>query len=163
MTESFDDFAQKRDEELQNRKRLAEETKPEWEILKSETAKFAQDGKGIDGHKFGWEPNPTARGTLLVLSDVSANLFDRGERDGVPQDCGVFFSRKPAGPGRMYFDDSPVATKTWSLEPKILAGRFVWFVSERKCHLSTAELADEIAKELAQYHIEYEKAYGRAG
>ena len=40
---------------------------------------------------------------------------------------------------------------------------FVWFVFEKGRRMSAAELANEIAKELARYHIEYEKAYGGAG
>ena len=160
MVDDFDAFSRKRDEERRNQERLAKETKPEWEVLKGLVYQFALDGKGIDGRKFEWVPDLSGRG-LLALSFVSAVLFDGGERNGVPQDCRVRFSRKPAGSGEDYVDDSPLAPRTWSLEPDILDDEFVWFV-ERGRRLSSAELAEEIAKELARFHIEYEKSYGRA-
>jgi hypothetical protein len=100
---------------------------------------------------------------LLVLNDVAATLFDRGERNGVPQDCRVRFDRRPAGFGKPWSDEnSPVAAKTWSLEPMIENVEFLWFVSERAWRISSAELAEESAKELAKHHIAYEQAYGRA-
>ena len=61
--------------------------------------------------------------------------------------------------------------KTWSLKAEIVddknvfpghQDKLVWFVNERGRRMPSAELAEEIAKELARYHIECEKEYGRA-
>jgi hypothetical protein len=161
MIENFDDFSRKRDEERRKQERLVKETKPEWEVLKGLVSQFALDGKGIDGYKFKSVPDLSGR-PLLVLNSVSAVLFDRGDRSGVPQDCRVRFSRKPVGSGEDYVDDSPLAAKTWSLQPDILDDEFVWLVNGQGNRVSSVELAEEIAKELARFHIEYEKSYGRA-
>jgi hypothetical protein len=168
--DNFDDFARRRDKELQNRERLAKETKPEWEVLKGLASRFAIDAQGIDSYKFKWVSDLSGH-PMMVLNDVSAILFDGGERDGVPQDCRVLFSRRPAGSGQAYPDESPVPEKTWSLKAEIVddtnvfpghQDQLVWFVNERGRRMPSAELAEEIAKELARYHIEYEKEYGRA-
>lgn len=157
----FDDFAQKHANELENKKRIAKETKSEWDFLKNLLSKFALDGRGIDSYKFKWVSDLSGHPSL-VLNNVSAILFDRRGPDGVAQGYRVRFSRKPAGLGRAYVDsESRVPEKSWSIEPDISNGKFVWFVYERGRRWATAEVAQEIATELAQYHIRYEKAYGR--
>jgi hypothetical protein len=99
-----------------------------------------------------------------VLGNVAAVLLTDRERGGVPQKIRVRFTRKPVASMQAYADDSsPLADRTWSLEPEIFKGDFVWFVFERAGRYSAANLAEEIAKKLAQYHIEYEQAYGREG
>ncbi|MGC2694948.1 MAG: toll/interleukin-1 receptor domain-containing protein, partial [Candidatus Angelobacter sp.] len=157
----FDDFAQKHVNELENKKRVAKETESEWDFLKNLLSRFALDGRGIDSYKFEWVPDLSGYPSL-VLNNVSAILFDRGGLDGVAQSYRVRFSRKPAGPGRAYVDgESRVPEKSWSIEPDISNGKFVWFVYERGRRWASAEVAQEIATELAQYHIRFEKAYGR--
>jgi hypothetical protein len=163
LEEGFDDFARRHAEELQNREGLAKETKPEWHILKSEVSKFALDGKGIEGHKFDWATDLSGL-PLLVLNNVSATLIDGGDRNGVPQNCRVIFSRRPPGPNQMYAEEeSRVAAKTWHLEPEIRHGQFLWLVRELLGRrLSSSDLSEKIAEELARYHIQYEAAYGHA-
>jgi hypothetical protein len=161
VPQDFDDFAREHASDKENRTRLTKETKAEWEILKGLVSQFALDAKGIGNRRFEWVKTLTGR-PMLVLSNVAAVLMDDGDEGGAPQKTRVRFSRKPAGSGQAYVDDSPVGEKTWDLEPEIVKDEFVWFVFERAPGRYTAvTLAEEIAKKLAQYHIEYEKAFGR--
>lgn len=156
---AFDDFARRRDEERQKRGRLESEIRSEWEILKGFVSQFALDGRTIEGHTFAWVSDLSGR-PLLVLNFVSAMLCG-GERVGTPTDHQIMFSRKPAGSGEAYPDDSPVPPNTWQLTADIVNDNFVWCINKDGGR-SSAELADAIAERLAQYHIEYEEAYGRA-
>ncbi len=161
MAQSFDDFAQKHAADKDDRARLTAETKAEYEILKGFISQFAVDGKGLGNQNFNWRNTLTGR-PMLVLGNVAAVLLTDGERGGIPQNIRVRFTRKPAGSMQAYADDSsPLADATWSLEPEIFKGNFVWFVFERAGRYTAANLAEEIAKKLAQYHVEYEHAYGR--
>jgi hypothetical protein len=162
LEEGFDGFVRRQTEELQNRARLAKETKPEWHVLKSEMSRFAADGKGIDDRKFEWGQDLSGH-SLLALGYVSATPLDRGERNGVPQDCYIIFSRRPLGSNQVYaVDQSRLPAKTWHLEPEIRDGQFLWFVRELSRRLSSSDLSEKIAEELARYHIEYETAYRSA-
>src|ERR1700745_3974035 len=68
----------------------------------------------------------------------------------------MLFSAKRSRAGRMlaeyylvYFllvELSPLPDETWSLEPEIFNGNFVWFVTEPASRYSAADLAEEIAK-----------------
>ena len=156
---AFDDFSRRRDEERQKRERIAKEIKSEWEILKGFVSQFALDEKSLDDHKFAWVADLSGR-PLLVLNSVSAMLCG-GERLGVPPDYSIIFSRKPAGSGEVYVDDSPVSPNTWELKADIVNDNFVWCINNDRGS-TTAALADAIAERLARYHIEYEQAYGRA-
>jgi hypothetical protein len=156
---AFDDFARRRDEERQRRERLANEIRSEWEILKGFVSQFALDRRSIEGHTFAWVPDLSGR-PLLVLNFVSAMLCG-GEREGAQPDYQIIFSRKPAGSGEAYPDDSPVPPNTWQLTADIVNDGFVWCVNKDGGR-SSAELADAIAERLARYHVEYEEAYGRA-
>ena len=160
----FDDFARRRDEDKHKRDRLANEIGSEWEILKGFVQQFALDRKSFDGHTFEWGSDLTGL-PLLVLNFVSATLYE-AQRAGTLPEYRVIFSRKPAGPGRIYPDDSPLPKKTWHLKADIARdGQFVWLVDEEERggpKRSSAKLADAIAEELARYHIEYDRAYGRA-
>ena len=160
VTEGFDDFARKHASDKENRVRLAKETKAEWEILKGLVSQFALDGKGIGSRNFEWVKTLSGR-PMLVLGNVAAVLTDDGDKGGVPQNIQVRFTRKPAGSGQVYIDNSPLDEKAWDLEPEVVKDEFVWFVLARAGRYSAAALAEEIAKKLAQYHIEYEKAFGR--
>ena len=154
---AFDDFARRRDER-QKRERLANEIRSEWEILKGFVSQFALDPRSIEGHTFGWIPDLSGR-PLLVLNFVSAMLCG-GERVGAQPDYQIF-SRKPAGSGEAYPDDSPAPPNTWQLTADIVNDSFVWCVNKDGGR-SSAQLADAIAERLARYHVEYEEAYGRA-
>lgn len=160
MSQSFDDFARKHEADKGDRARLTKETPAEYEILKGFISQFAVDGKGFGSRTFHWTNTPTGR-PMLVLGNVAAVLTGASNKGGVPQNAGVRFTRKPAGSGQVYIDDQPMEEKVWDLEPEIVEGEFVWFVFERAKRFSTADLAEEIAKRLAQCHIEYEKAFGR--
>ena len=161
MADSFDDFARKHQQEQENRKRLESETKPEWEIMKGFVSQFAADNKGIGGHRFEWELSLTGR-HMLRLNNVSALLINDANYGGSERTYGVRFSRRPTGSREVFIDDPPLPAKTWAIEPRILDGDFVWLVDELAREFSSAALADEIAKVLAAYDIEYEAAYGRA-
>lgn len=160
MTESFDDFKQKHEQEQKGRERLAKDTPPEWEILKGEVSRFAIDRKTFNGYSFSWIPEPGC--AKLILNDVAAFLFDGRVRNGVPEGYRVRFDRRPPGIGKQFIDDNPVPAKTWSLEPTIEGGEFRWSASEQVGKRSSAELGEEIAKQLSKHHIAYETAFGRA-
>jgi hypothetical protein len=156
---AFDDFARQREEERQKRERIANDIRSEWEILKGFVSEFALDNRSIDEHRFAWTTD-LAGHPLLVLNFVSAMLYSGG-RVGDQQDYRIIFSRKPAGSGEAYVDDSPLAPNTWQLTADIVNDNFVWCVNKDGGRPS-AQLADAIAERLARYHIEYEQAYGRA-
>ena len=160
MSDNFDEFARKREQTGRDSEQLRREAKPEWERLKSLMSELASDGKGIDGYRFEWTTDLTGN-PMLVLNNVSATLSVAREQGKVPQGQ-VRFTRRPAGVGEGYPDESRVPARTWSLEPMVENGAFLWFVFERAWKISPAELKEEIAKELARYHIEYEKACGLA-
>lgn len=156
---AFDEFARRRQEEQRKRERVANEIRSEWEILKGFVSQFALDRRSIEGHTFAWVPDLSGR-PLLVLNFVSAMLCG-DERVGAPLDYRIIFSRKPAGSGEAYPDDSPVPAKTWQLTGDIVNDNFAWCVNNDGGR-SSADIADAIAETLARYHIEYELAYGRA-
>jgi|GEM_PF-3767449 len=160
MSENFDEFARRREGTRRDNEQLRRKAKPEWERLKGLLSALASDGKGIDGHRFEWTTDLTGN-PLLVLNNVSATISLGPEQDGIHHGK-VRFTRRPAGVGKAFPDKSPVPDKTWSLEPMVENGEFLWFVFERAWKISSAELKEEIAKELARHHIEYQKAYGLA-
>jgi hypothetical protein len=159
--ETFDEFSRKHDEAKQNAVRLKEETKPEWDMLQHFTAQFAHDEKRFGGYKFQWMPDYPAR---LVLNDVAVQFIVGRERNGVLEGCRVYFDRRPAEPGKMFLEgrDEIPEPKIWKLEPVVEKGEFLWREPEESFALSSAKLADKIALELSQRHIEYEKRFGRA-
>ncbi len=160
MTENFDQFVQNEKLKKQKSERLAKETKHEWSALKESVSRFASEGKEFDGHKFEWATSPTSR-QFLRLNNVAAMFLDQGERNGVPQNCKVRFTRKPPGPREAYEGESPLQPLDWSLEPEFPDKNFVWRVAKLGETLSSAALVQKIAIELSKYHAAYEKAYGR--
>jgi hypothetical protein len=166
MAEDFDQFAQQhsrnREIEQQNRESLARETKPEWAVLKGLVSRFALDGKEFGGHKFEWSPYSASGYEFLRLKDVAVTFSDRGDRNGVPQNCRVRFTRRPLESGRMWVDDEPpLEPLEWSLGPVIESESLAWSVPELRETLSSADLAEKIVIELSKYHAAYEEAYGR--
>ena len=160
MSEIFDDFARGHEQARMTRESLAKETDAEWEILKGEVSKFAIDCKTFNGYPFSWFPEPGA--ARLVLNDVAAFLLDGGVRDGVPEGYRVRFDRRPPRPGRQFTEDARVPATSWLLAPTIEDGEFRWSVSKQVGRKSSAELAEEIAKQLSRHHVAYETALGRA-
>jgi hypothetical protein len=165
MSEGFDDFARKQEQEKQDKEQLARDAMSEWEIvLKGFVSQFAADVKGIGADRFQWEPYPSQRSASLVLGNMAATLYDSGERNGMPLRCHVLFDRRPLGPNKVWADpESPIAPKIWSLEPTVENGEFLWLVKERNLKVSSAKLADEIARELGERHIALQKAYEKWG
>jgi hypothetical protein len=102
---------------------------------------------------------------MLALGNVAAVFEAPTIFNSVSQNnpISIRFSRKPAGSGQAYaHPSSPLAEIEWDLQPQIFNGAFVWTVPNKgEGRFSAETLTDEIAKQLAQYHIEYEAAYGR--
>ena len=156
---AFDDFERERETERLKRERVAKERKGEWEILKGFVSQFALDGKTFDGNRFAWTTDLTGN-PMLVLNFVSATLCG-DESIGGKWRYSVIFSRKPAGSGAAYPDDSPIPSKEWELTGDIVNDGFVWCVNRDRGRAAT-DIADAVAETLARYHVEYEQAYGRA-
>jgi hypothetical protein len=154
--ETFDDFSRRHDDEQESRDRLIRDTKAEWEILKGLISRFAIDGQGFGGYKF--ETAEESGRRVLHLSSVAATLYDRSETNELPRHCTVVFCRRWRSVNSVFPHPSPLDDKVWSLEPELLYGEFVWFVPELKLRFSCGQLAEEVAKALAEYHLEYEKA-----
>lgn len=160
----FDDFAAKQDQEKLDKDQLADDAKPEWEVLKGLVSQFALDNKGIGSDKFQWQNNPSQWSASLILGHVAATLHDSGERNGIPQRCGVLIGRKPLGPNEAWADPkNPIESRKWTLEPTVENGQFLWSVEQLKRKVSSAQLADTIAKELGECHIAYQKAFANWG
>ncbi|HTD25058.1 MAG TPA: hypothetical protein VK738_20585 [Terriglobales bacterium] len=157
MFESFDEFAEQKSQEVEGRKVIERETKPEWAMLKGLTESLALDGKGIDPHKFEWASGGAPR---LILDHVAASFLHR-ERNGLPQDCRVRFDRRPPGLGKMYLEEeSPLTPVVWDLKPVAVDEHVCWFIAELgDAPLSSSELADQIAVQLAKFHLAYKRHY----
>lgn len=151
MTQDFEDLLRQRHFEQQKQRRLAADTRPEWDILKSLVSQFAIDNKGIGDKKFKWYRSADGHFSL-VLGNVAATFFNTGEREGIPQRCKVLFSRKEG-----LVVKSPFPDRTWSLDPEILKGEFAWAIREVGEVFRPSQLAEEIATELTRYHLSYEK------
>jgi hypothetical protein len=158
MYENLDDFSRKHSQEEADRQRLANETTPEWSILKGFASDFA--GRVVVGHKFQWVSDPTTGVEFLALNHVAA-MFSHTEINGITSNCRVRFDRRSPEPGRMYIENrSEVSPKEWSLLPSIEYAAVVWFVPELGEMHSSMDLADEIAKELGEHIKRYERLYG---
>jgi len=165
MPDSFDDFEEidscYRSTEEQNRRNLAKNAKPEWHQLKCFVSRLAVEGNGYDGHKFEWSASPS-RSDSLKLKNVTATFLDEGERDGI-LNCSLQFAGTPtrrgdAGPA----NGSLPAPVEWFLRPVLLDnGGVGWFVCELGQTFSSAELAEEIIKQLSSCYKAYEKVHKR--
>jgi hypothetical protein len=155
----FDNFERKRTEEKVKHESLVQETEKQWKALGELVSKFAQDGKGIQPYKFNWLPDLMGH-PMLVLYSVAATFSNGSGRDG-KQSYAVRFSRKPETATEMFLDPPPLAIEDWPLQPDILGNEFVWYIPELEAKLAPAKLADKIAVRLAEYHVEYERFYGR--
>lgn len=163
MVENFDEFehrhSRERENEKEKRERLSRETKPEWAVLKGLVQRFAIDNKEFDGHKFEWSPYATSRPDFLRLNNVAVTFLDDGERNGMPQNCRVRFDRRPLGPREAWLEeDAGVEPVEWSLEPVAHGDGVAWSSPELNETLSSADLAETIAKELSDHHLRYEEA-----
>jgi hypothetical protein len=158
MFEGFDDFAEQNSQELQGREIVARETKPEWEMLKGLTESLALDGKGIELDKFEWISDEY---TPRLVLDKVAVTFQARVRNGNPIECRLRFDRKPLGPGQYWSDeDFPLSAVVWSLKPVAMGEHVYWSVDELgDTPISSSELADQVAVELAKFHLAYKKHY----
>lgn len=99
---------------------------------------------------------------MLWLGSVAAVFKDDGIRDGVLRDPRVEFGQRPLRDGvcEDYYPDDhfPINHIAWHLAQQFIGGAFVWLSPARTEPCSAADLADEIAKRLAEYHIEYKRA-----
>ncbi|HME34454.1 MAG TPA: hypothetical protein VKF84_04380 [Candidatus Sulfotelmatobacter sp.] len=154
----FEDFASEHSQRVENAKRLDSDTKPEWEILKQEAARFAAEGKEFDGEKFEWAPYAAYYPDFLKLGNVAATFLSRGTNG--PRDFRIRLTRRPEAPGTMWVDEkSPLNTIEWSLKTSIQSDGIVWSVAEMNEAFSTAALAEKVAVELSKYHLAYKKYY----
>lgn len=163
MAQSFDEAARAYATGKENQARLMAEIKTEYEGLKNRVSQLAANGKGLpNGPTFEWGHTITGR-PMLSLGNVAAVFEAPTVFNSVSENrIAIRFSRKPAGSGQAYAGSSPLAEIEWDLQPQIFNGAFVWAIPYQGTGRFSADaLSDEIAKQLAQYHIDYEAAYGR--
>jgi hypothetical protein len=161
MADDYEDFINKRNQGRSDEEILANDVWAEWGILMGFVSQFAIDHREVDGHPYEWSPEP--RGGLLVLGYASA-LLSRPNPNPVIVPKSVLFTvyinRRPAGPGKVYAEDEPpIPRETWTLEPSVKRGEFLWEVHETGWKGSTKALADEIAKAVVNYYDAYKKKF----
>jgi hypothetical protein len=165
MPDSFDDFEEidscYRATEEQNRRKLVKEAKPEWHVLKCFVSRLALEGKGYAGHKLEWS-STSSQPDALRLKNVTVTFLDEGERDGILT-CSLRFAGMPIRRGHVGVETgSPLDPVEWCLRPVLLdEGGVGWFVCELGQTFSSAELAEEIVKELSRHFKAYEKTHKR--
>src|SRR6266403_907383 len=120
VAQTADDLDRWLQQQQRSQMRLARETRHEWRVLKNLLFRFAFDKQGIGDEKFTWSRRMGQ--PHLVLSHVAATPSDRGDRDGIPQDCKVLFSWNVSRACIEPF--SPL--QTWCLIPEIVKGQFAW-------------------------------------
>jgi len=157
VVENFDDFAARESREQESNRQIEQNANAEWSILKTLVSRFALDGGRSDKYPFEW--SHTSKPEFLRLNAVAASFSDDGLKNAIPQNCKVRFSRRPLGSDEQWVDDCPVDPVDWSLQPTAQGKNLGWAVKELDQVLSSADLAEEIAKKLAKYYQEYEAAY----
>jgi hypothetical protein len=160
---SFDGFVRNHATGKENQARLMAEIKTEYERLKSSVSQFAADKKGLpNGPMFEWGQTNSGR-PMLTLGNVAAVFEAPVIFNSVSQDnhIRIRFTRK-FGSEQENDGNSPLEEVFWNLKPLIPNDAFAWTVPDKNTEeYSTEALADEIAKRLAQYHVAYERAFGR--
>jgi Fic family protein len=140
---------------------IGDGTAAEWQRLK-DIARAVTAGKEVDGNKFEWAPYGAYYPDFLRLKEVAASFYDRGQRNGVPQDCSIRFDRRSPEPNAMFLEDqSPVPAEIWSVEPRVDATNVVWWIKELGKDLTSTELATQVAIRLVKQYEAYEQAFGR--
>jgi hypothetical protein len=159
---SLDDFLSQRENERRQKSlgaeaaavkvlMLTERGAGMWEQLKEATHTTATRVVGIDGKPFEWNPFP-----FLKLEYVAATLTPGMLAGGALQGCRVVFGRIPFG---MYADDSPLAPLVWDLALSVRGNELVWDVNgDEIIGVSSAELAEQIVRQLIEYRDEYQTA-----
>ncbi len=165
MRDSFHDFEEidscYRATEEQIRRKLVKDAKPEWHQLKCFVSRLALEGKSYDGHKFEWSSS-SSQSDSLRLKNVSVTFLDEGERDGILS-CSLQFAGMRVRRGDVGVENGSLpALVEWFLRPVLLDhGSVGWFVCELGQTFPSADLAEEIVKELSKYHKIYEQTYER--
>lgn len=164
MAGTFDDFANKHEQDRKDRERLSNDSASEWVVLKGFTEALATDGKPFDGQTLEWVSDEYE--PRLVIGSVAAAFYDR-RKNGRPVEFHIRFDRKPAGPSRVWSDNNPLVATDWTLLPSINGDDIEWMVAELNAELNTrvrfssAELANQIAIKLGKIHLEYKNYYER--
>ncbi|MGC2656438.1 MAG: hypothetical protein WA324_00565 [Bryobacteraceae bacterium] len=143
--------------------RIANDSAAEWQKARNAVMSFG-DQKTFDGHRFyvlhqGGDP----RFPALALEDVCLVMAKAGRAAiGVVPEFAVLFARRPPGPGDVFPDDPPIGREQWSATPAIDDGNFLWDLRRpgqaELLRLNGDELADEVAKGLADYYLRYQAA-----
>lgn len=160
---SLDDFLSKREHErrqqslgaeaqLAKARLLAEHSTGMWEELKAATNATATRVGGVDGTPFEWNPFP-----FLKLEHVAATFAPGILVGGGLQGCRVVFGRIPTA---IYVDDNPLAPRVWDLVLSVNGNELDWDVNcDEIIGASSVELAEQIVKQLIEYHDEYQTAF----
>lgn len=157
MPGEFENYKQQREQDKENRERVAESIKPEWDILKSETQRLVLDGEEIDGEKFGWHSDGDP---ALILGNVAAIFQERRTNNNLTE-YKVRFDRKPLQPRQEWANPRtpqflPII---WSLTLVPVDEEVGWLVQSEGPPLTSSDLSDKIAVTLAQQHEAYKKYY----
>jgi hypothetical protein len=147
--------------EEQNRRKLMKDAKPEWHLLKSFVSRIALETKAYEGHKFEWSSG-SSQSDSLTLKNVSVTFLDEGERDGILS-CSLQFAAMPIRRDGVGVSNGSLPDPVeWFLRPVLLDESGVgWFVCELGQTFLSAELAEQIVKELSRYYNVYEKTHKR--
>jgi len=138
--------------------RIAQESFTEWQNAHNALLQFGGRAS-FDGRHFLRLPNGGR--FLLALGDVCAYM----EVPRTPvQPLGelpkylIRFGRIPPGPG-VEFSEEPPQMEEWFASPVIEGGVFLWALRRtglaEPLKVNSAELADEVAKGLAEYYLQY--------
>lgn len=159
---SLDDFLSKREHErrqqslgteaaLAKAQLVAERGAGMWEVLKQTTSETAARVGSVDGKPFEWNPYP-----FLKLEYVAATFTPGILAGGELRGCRVVFGRIPIA---MYVDDNPIAPRVWDLVLSINGNELAWDVNgDEIIGATSAELAEQIVKQLIEYRDEYQTA-----
>jgi len=161
MRETFAEFRARHTVGRKNAEKIRTDSAREWERVRGSIEALA-GVEAVDGHAFQWVNGLS----FLALQDVCAGISDARPFTGTAQRYTVRFNRRPSGPGEMFGDDSPIGPEDWFVGAVIENGQFLWNIETPSgyrvgLNLSADEVADEVAKGLAEYFLKYEAAYGR--
>jgi hypothetical protein len=148
-------------DELNNAPLSSERGTAIWRGLISVTHVKAMRVGEIDGVPFEWDGGPPlgkSRSPLLKLEPVGAQFKEVRSTPfvGAPRDCVVNFGwvNTPAGSRKQMPPDL-----WWKLTLSANGGEIAWNVNDNEIvGVSSAELAEQIVKQLIEYRDEYERA-----
>lgn len=157
MTDDLDELKKQIARQKEAHQTLAEQTKPEWEMLKGLTQSIAMDGQEIEGQEFEWMAD--LREPCLVMQWVAA-IFENHLNKGIPIDCRIRFDRKPIRTSVIWADDNPPPPVIWRLTPVPMDDAVFWACPEQwSAPISSFELSRKAAAKLVRYHLAYLQHY----